>query len=343
VLSLDPDIIILDIGINDITQEIYPDSASMIADYDRQLKLLRAAGKHVIAMAIQQTLSTPIGSDANQIRLDVNEWLADEYENERSGFVFVDQTLTIVGSPSPYLISDGTHPNELGGYVVANDYLLPVLRTMISPGNYYDTDPTHENVMPDRGMLGTTGTKGTGVTGNVATNYNVTRTGASTIVASKEIINGSFEKQVFTITPISDASTIHQIRVQKTATTTLASMGLEPGDWVQQYLYVELSAWDYWSRAQTALIVGTSTTTTFTAYSMRYTAPTPNVLPSGGVAGWWISDPFQIPDDSTHARLNQVGSVINVFWFSPSTGTGVIKISQPIIRKMDDPRPLWNL
>jgi lysophospholipase L1-like esterase len=240
-LARHPDIMYLTFGINDIILNSSVDINTLISNYDLLLTKIRAAAIWAIAEEITPVTSVwiPDGDARLQVLHDFNTWLDGQETAGRSGLKVVHST-SVLGtgdrpSQSYWLRTDGLHYQDRGAYAVAHDALLPVLQSMVSSGTYYSTDQTAgSNLMPDKTLAGTTGTKGINVTGNVATNYSASvATGASTVVASKEDIDGTYAKQVFTIRPVSDANANHNLRLTKTANASLVSLGLAAGDWVK--------------------------------------------------------------------------------------------------------------
>lgn len=345
-----PDIIWLVFGVNDILYGGYSDANTLISLYDRMLKKLRRAGIWVVAATIAPVGAAILADGDARLAMIVafNAWLKGQATANRAGLkVFDVETILGVGRPSQsyWLQTDGLHPQERGCYAVAQG-LLAVLQSMVSPGAAFNIDPTVSNLMPNAGMTGTGGSK-TGVTGNVANNYNVNiSVGTSTVAASKETINGSYDKQVFTITPVNDGTTVHSLQFQQNSGVTLASLGLAAGDWIQGAMRFELSAWDYWVRANWAIFLSLSSSNKWTTTILRNnTSSGAYILPNGGLSYWAISEPLQIPSNPVvdTLRVNGGNAMLALSWLSAGSGTGTIKVSQPILRKVSDPRSAWKL
>jgi hypothetical protein len=246
--------------------------------------------------------------------------------------------------------SDLIHPSPRGMYAFVTTVLLPILQGMVSAGTYYVTDPADAgNLHPDKGMLGTSGTKSGAAptpTGNVANNYNVNRaTGTSVITCSKEVIDSNYEKQVIAIAPASDGTKVHAIRLQRITNLTLASMGIAAGDWLIFRQYVEMSAWDQWVQASaTFQLSAGSSTNTMSSFIMRPDVTTgADILPSGGFAGWFISDPIQVPAGTDTFRASQSANTLSLMWNSDGGGNGVVKLSKLGVQKVAAPYTAWKL
>ncbi|MGL4811240.1 MAG: hypothetical protein ACRCXM_05640, partial [Beijerinckiaceae bacterium] len=241
---------------------------------------------------------------------------------------------------------DGLHPTERGAYVSAQGKLA-ILQSLIAPGDYapVSRDPAVGNLMPNASYTGTSGTL-SNVSGVAATGLSIMRlAGTSTIAASKEAGDvAGFDKQVLTITP-GGAAGVEQVTVNQTANVTLASLGLVPGDWLQGLQFVELSPWDHWVQATWQILLGTSGTTRWTTGIGRTlnTTGTYRILPQGG-GFWLVSEPFQIGATDTHLRLSPTsGTMLSLRYMGNATGTGTAKISKPILRKVPNPKTVWNL
>lgn len=354
-----PDIVYLHIGENDINSGGNTDASPIIALLDQQLTKLRNAGIWVAIQTLMPRGVDETGANSlwptNDIRrtilADTNTWI--KAQDGREG-VKVCDTTAILGEMFPDLTLFGTdqiHPNPTGANAMAG-VLLPLLQGMVSSGNVSNLDPTVSNLWPGYGLLGTTGTKiGTGLSGTVAAGHVANLNagaGASSVVASKEVISGTLEKQVFVVTPGTDgnASRVHECRFTTSAAILLSSIGAVEGDWINSFVYVELSAWDYWlqvSLLNEAYAVGTAKLSASAGLANADSAT--QILPFGasGFSGWLKLCRWQVPVGSGSDRIRTEVRPIFFDWDKNGTGTGTIKISKPILRKMASPQPAWNL
>lgn len=341
-LARKPDIIYLDIGQNDIFY-LNLDASTLQGLYDLQLRQLNRAGVWVLASTVYPSLTYGPGTAQDNVRLAFNSWLKAQ-PALRTGLHVVDAD-TVLGTSVNLSYQDtasGGHLTDLGGYTVAANLVLPALQAMVTSGNHYDTNPADNNIFPSAtaGMLGTSGSKGSGVTGNVATGWSAFRNaGTSTIVASKEVISGALEKQVFTITPVSDATPTHIGTLRLTTSPTMTSLGLNVGDWIQFLWFIELSAWNYWLGHDVFLGADASGTAKMQSWANAVgTLPEP----ANALSFWSVGEPMQIPSGANNVSFG-TQSMLNYQWSSAGTGTGIIKVSQPILRKITDPRTAWHL
>lgn len=95
------------------------------------------------------------------------------------------------GAYATNMAGDGLHPTALGGYVWASKGSVPVLAKRIRTTDqrsfagiaYNATTAPYGNLLLNGLLLGTAGTKGTGVTGDVPTSHIVTREAGSIVTA----------------------------------------------------------------------------------------------------------------------------------------------------------------
>jgi hypothetical protein len=65
--------------------------------------------------------------------------------------------------------------------------------------------------------------------------------------------------------------------------------------------------------------------------------------PSLAWKGWLLSEPIQIPRGANIDTIKTSVAFAKIEFLKRASGTGTIKLSRPIIRKVPDPRPSWNL
>lgn len=340
-------IAVVEMGINDFVPARGNQPASVVisramASYDR----LRNAGIYVIAPGIIPVSSAWIpDGDPKLADLDTyNAFLAARAASDL-GFRYVDMTSVFgaaSGRPVAGLMRDGLHKTDKGSYLYAQ-LVNAVLAPMVTAGEFRSRDPLVSNSYPSFGLLGTGGTAGAGVTGLVATNFTAARaSGDATIVASKEVISGSLEKQVFVVTPGAATSRL-TMNLATASNPLLSTLGWAVGDWVQLTTTIELSAWDGWVRATGQVAAGTSAATLFNSILPRSQGSTANTLPTDGYALAFVSAPFQIPATSDRIRTSATGALLDCYVLGGASGIGTIKVSKPILRKITDPRTAWNL
>jgi hypothetical protein len=246
--------------------------------------------------------------------------------------------------------TDGVHPAPPAAYQAALA-VNSVLAGMISPGTTFDPDPRTTNLM-DGTLSGTTGTAGNGVMGSIADHWTATVTGGfagiaagSKVEASKEAMADDLEKQVFTITPIDDASpdSYHTLEFTYDPEISLADGQAVEGDWIEAIMYVEVSPWNAWVDISLELLLRDGWQARSRAQAMLPHDRHVQRWPSVGWKGWLLSEPVQIARGANIDTIRTSLSFARVEFLKGASGTGIIKLSRPIVRKIPDPRPDWNL
>lgn len=337
VIARHPQIVYLDIGLNDVRLGRTADQ--IIADLDREVSVLTSNGIWVVL----QTLTYP--KDGGQAFYaasvsQINDWI--KAQNGRPGVKPCDTT-AIDGTPSASADNFGgdmLHLSPAGARARAA-VVLPLLQSMVSPS----TDPATgaldvANIWPLKGFAGTSGTL-TNATGQVATGYNLSRvTGASSYVGAKETISAGNDWQVVTVTPNNNGTLLHSFGLRPVAQYTYAALGLAAGDWYELSVTVQLDDWAGWTVAngdqQTASLYAegydSTLATAYTSYSNLSGMPGKTVR---------LSITGQVP--SSGDRFRWTNRMILLFHRSDTGGTGVAKIGEPVLRKIANPVTKWSM
>lgn len=348
VVARNPGIVYLDIGTNDISSGSGVTSAEQVIErLDRQLTLLRNAGIWVVIQTITDRGAWPEGDEHQTMVAETNVWI--KAQAGRSGVRVCD--ITGIGFNYPLFDTslfgaDVLHPNPKGGKAIKG-VLLPILQEMVSPGETWNLDPADGNIWPSHGLLGTTGTiSATYGSGQVATGHRVTRNSGSAVsaVCSKEVIDATYEKQVITFTSLGGGARDENWRfVYGSSATLLTTLGLVEGDWFEMLMFVEFSASPLWNSIVLQAELYQSTT-------LRISSGTGFINPDDGTqdlplsegwSGWLRMMPTLVQGSVDRFRLDS--RPLSLDLNATAVGTGVLKISKPIIRKISDPRVAWNL
>lgn len=357
-LSLNPDIVVVDVGVNDINSSI-SDSATLIARMETQIALLLDAGKRVVWITptdrgVGASGGLWPGGDGRRTWLrDAIDWLKSQ--DGRGGGRFRVCDISNLGFNADgaggfnaaLFGADQIHPNPRGGRMKAGA-LLPVLQAMVQPGATYDPDPAAGNLWPAYSLKGTAGTRsGASITGTVATGYIVAaNTGTTGVACSKETIDANYDRQVLTFTPVNDgtANRIHVNHV-RAADINLATAGVAAGQWLEAFVHVELNAWAGWLGFNFVFEVYNGGT--FIAqHSGGLNNPDAAIdslpLESGGFAGWIPLTRFQAPTYGSPTIIRLSTRPIQFQTDKTAAGTGIAKISRPILRKVTSPITAWS-
>ncbi len=355
VASLRPGIVYLDIGTNDISSGAGVDSPrKMIERLDRQLSLLRNQGIWTVIQTITDRGPWPEGSEKASIVAGVNEWIKAQATREgvrvcdltHAGFNYPDFDATLFGG-------DVLHPNPKGAERMA-DVLLPILQDMVQAGDHMDLSETavlaSSNLWSDAAFASSSPAGGTGASGTRVSTLSISRASGDSVATCSIEAAENYKRQVVTFTPSGTptGNRHEEWRIARTAALTLSAVAITPGvDWLESGIHVELNAWEGWlsvywqmefynnANAQVFIARGGLQNADYTTQDLPFATE--------GFAGWLKIPPFQVPVgiDATTLRIATRPLVVNIN--RRVSGQGIIKISQPFLRKCADPRPAWNL
>lgn len=344
-----PDIVNIQIGLNDITRGRSLDQ--LRSDYDAQVAYFTNRGTWVVLNTIVWSSGMTAGSVALTKARALNAWIVAQAG--RAGVKVLDTIATDgpdSGISTSMFYDATTHPSDIMVRAKVRDNLLPLLQTMVASGETRNLNPLSGNLFSVPGIPGTGGTKtssgGGTATGNVATGMSVTKANnASSIVCSKEVIVSGSEKQVIVISPVADAGTVHSLTFRTSAALTLATAGLALGDWVEFIVPFELDDW-------AGFDVTSATPSASSAAAMLLSSGSSSVelfAVGANPTGRNFSTVARIvmrlmPELPLIDRFRFNSTLITVRWLGGATGTGTIKIGSPILRKLPiSPRGIWGL
>jgi lysophospholipase L1-like esterase len=360
VLARNPAIVYLQVGTNDINS--HESASSIERNLDRILRQLRAGNVWVLLSTIWPRSTAgvapwPAGDPRWRTRKDVNEWINSQRGREGVRIVDANQSLTDMSAPSGEeewrtgYSSDGVHPGPAAAYHAALA-IDTVLAEMISSGSTFATDPRLANLIPDGSLAGSAGVRTSGISGAMASNWSAALTTSdggpvahSTVEGSKEVIEEGLEKQVFLIRPANDAGASPYLILDWTYAPDirLDHTALSGDDWIQAALHVDVSAWDGWIDISMTLLLGDDGKMMLREDAMRPFDRSLQRWPASGWDGWLVSDPIRIPARTSINRIQTSRAFAAVAFRNTAQGTGTVKFSRPIIRKVPDPRREWNL
>lgn len=225
------------------------------------------------------------------------------------------------------LLQDGLHPTSVGTYGEVVGYLLPAIRSLIRPGLYL---PDRSSNLFPFDFSTTGGTVSNGVMGTAPTGMFIGRTagtGSTTGVASK-IVEGGVNKYQIALTPGGAANETFRLGFG-TSGATFQSIAMASG-WARLGFYVEAPT-DYPIPILNAIFYRDNTTSIL-SYGGKGQAGATGAAFNGGNR-WIVTEAIPIvgPTASLLARLD-IGIQGNV------AGSPVVKISEPFIVQVPDPR-----
>lgn len=347
-LARNPGILFIHAGDNDIQGG--RSAVAIIADLDSLLTQIRNAGVWTILSTL---LPVWPGWTAAQstIHGKVNTWILAQ--SGRDGVKVADmravwpnhQSLlarTINQTDQPYYDA----PNYPAARRAADSVIAPLLAAMVRAPSVDILDPTLGNLIPNYAFAGATGSKGAGVSGQVATGWVLNRMrGQSVAVASLEAVGATGRnKQVVTVDAI-DTDDRNQFFRFSFPTLNFSTIGVADGDWVQQVVPIEIDAWTGWTSISPKIdMQGGRRFIANHAVTMVYSGSTTWNAPVYVGAGAFVlaSEPTQVLPSAglTSFRTTEF---MDIHFDGVRGGTGKLKIGNPILRKISDPRPAWNL
>jgi len=192
VLALDPRPAFCTVlaGTNDLTQG--RTSAQIIASLDDIYTALTDAGIIVFAFTVPPSDTEYDATETTRLHA-VNDWIKAQ-PRARNG-VYVTDAHTILtakaapdGGPITGVLADEAgvhiHPTSKGAALVGAG-LAQIMAPLFPPVDVFPGPGNPNNLGPGPFMVGTGGSKGAGVTGNVATGWDASPIGACSVVASK--------------------------------------------------------------------------------------------------------------------------------------------------------------
>jgi Lysophospholipase L1 and related esterases len=346
VAPMRPDVVLLSVGTNDLNS--FSPAAVVRRNLRRQIAEITATGAIVIVTTIRPRGALGRGAWAMPdqardtryaARREVNDWLLAQH----GGRVLVADVNTYLEDPSsrgggggdwlPELTPmDGVHPDALAAWAEARA-LLPILRTLVAPGNVYGTDPLAPgNLLPNGGFTGTTGLVGWGADGHCASGWAIARRSGDARVHAYTTVEDGIGKQVLEFTPGYHDSTF----VLRTDPLLVPLTGLPPGSWLRFHLAQEVSAHPGWLAYNPRLLIARRDRTWSTVAGALETVAGER-LPDAGWSGWPATHPVRLSPDDVAAACS---ILITVAGGVP--GTPVLRFSRAQLRRVPDPRPAWH-
>lgn len=348
-ISKRPNLVYLAIGTNDIAQVVEPVSYdTIVANIEEICSQLVEAGIIVILATVHPRSTATWGADttARNKYNRVNSWIRRVAARMDGVYIhdaakYLTNLSSADGEPiTGVLKSDDIHLTPKGAYLsgvklgelIGKIFPGPILGNSGAADDAYDAaDNPDGNLLTGRRMLGTGGTVGAGVTGSVATGWTLARTTGSTVtcVASKETDPDLGDVQVMTFTLPGGGASNDVFMLTGAATT-----GPVENDWVQGGCHIDVGATP--NLVSCEILMRNAIATGHAAYAFRqdnYSYPFPEV----DFAGPIITEPFPVP-----ATPGAWTWRLEMRFPAANTGTVVIKAADAFLKRIDDPRPVWE-
>ena len=326
----------------------------VIGKLDEGLKKIRAAGKWCIFTTIWPR--SDFDAAKNNIRQAVNAWI--KAQAGRDGVVGIMDAEAVLApggvlDQSMYQVDAGArvHLSPKGCFLVARDFLNPLIAQAVAAGSAFNKDQTVSNLLPATvyNLTGTGGLK-PGGTGAVADGCRIGRSrGAGTYVAAKETISSGVFKQTFTFTSSGSDTLVNGFDFSLPAITAANIVGgalPAAGTWLRAHIAYEVLTAAEAVPITTLILKLTDSAAAADRAAVRAlfdSFSTYGFLPHAGPdrSGWLSTPPLQIPADITFDQINLVAQTY-IDGRIAQTVNPQIKFSKPILRAVTDPRPAWG-
>lgn len=228
------------------------------------------------------------------------------------------------GEVNTAYVYDTLHLNAAGAQV-SGALLGTIINGVIEPGTFFNRNAV--NLVPNPAMTGTAGTKSDGVSGNVATGWNVNHDGAVTgnvTAVCAKINNDTVQEIVFT----SDGggATVEGFPISMVPTSVTV-----PDDqaWYQWFVPVEFDASVLW-RQQYLYVEALPSGSVQTGHRSLDEA-TPLIA---AWSGWFVTEAIQIPSGTTSIR-----GLMRIVLDEAQAGTATMRILPgAMLCQVSDPR-----
>ena len=363
-LSYNPSAVFVRVGTNDIAAG--NSAATVQASIQTLINTLLGAGIKVVLSTIPPTgmwnTPTNLTDPRYAVRSAVNAWI--------NGLVAAGLTICDI---NPY-VEDFTSRGGAGGLWKASNYwvtsadsnhfgaqgayeaskaLVPALQSIIDAGSVITPDVG--NLFINSGLLGTAGARNpttagliTGPAGGatqIADSWRVSRssgTNSAAVETSKEVIDGSHEKQVVTFKP--GGSSLYENYVFEAFSAGSNNIALDASlavnDWIKFACRLEVPDWgNQWSGYQLTLSLYDASNVLIRIVTGLETLDLTNrTYPSGALDIWPETLPIQIAANAAKYRAQ----VVLYPRMNGAPSNGIIKISQPWLGKVPAPETFWS-
>lgn len=252
VISKNPDIVSIEIGTNDIKGGDGTTFATLTGNISKMIAANQAIGAETWLHTVWPRNNVDGGGGvdftANErlIRASVNSWI--RAQSTVRGVTVIDHDRRLCNAAGDMITGytyDGLHLNATGAYYVSDGMIEslygqtppPLLGINADAYNVYDaTYNVYGSILTNGVMAGTSGTAGTGVSGNVATGWTIKRATGSDVTAVASKITRTFsnnttmagQRLVITTTGAGTSDDIIRCRSNSdsAAITTMVANGL---------------------------------------------------------------------------------------------------------------------
>ncbi len=236
------------------------------------------------------------------------------------------------GEADVAVLRDGAHLAALGGFR-AQKSAAEAMARIVAKGIWFDPDPRAANLLERGSFRGTDGVTGLGVSGRVATGWqvsNINGAGQAVIVNVSMEPAANADRAVLVLTCVSSgggaAGTVNNIRL---APVTPPVSGFVPADWLQGFFEIEHIAGGPGVSVSAALGSGNLFSPNI---SVRDLSGQTGETPVRGAHRRWLITPRMQVD-----RRPDIKAQLDLQVRADIAGTTVLKVSAAILRKVGSP------
>lgn len=149
------------------------------------------------------------------------------------------------GSAYPWALYDNVHLTTRGAFASGYHSLGDIIAEIVGPGTWFDDDPFTGNLITNGGLVGSTSSAVTGpeITGVGPTGWSATNSGTTNIVTAAASLEANADSGgqnwVFDVSSTGAGTNNFEVIVVRPPAMSVASLGLQPTDYVQFWLEVE--------------------------------------------------------------------------------------------------------
>lgn len=345
--ALNPDLVIIDNGTNETGSDTFEE---ITANTETIIKAFTNKGTPVIVLPIlaRALSSWPDGSVQRQMALQVNQWKREYCRQHRNVYFFdwnehwIDQSNSD-GEPKTGYSNDGIHFNVAGAFYVGRalyNYLaqfLPLAQPSISsPDDVYAADNLKGAFNLNPMLLGTGGTDGTGVVGDVPDGHVVDRSGGGGVTATTAITTDDNGKRWCEITFVPGGAAEELFFFRNGPSDSPHTF--DGGTFVEGSIDVKVDAYAGYKQisllAQSRLSGGGSGTAA--NGNREFNDGGLQSLPNEAWEGTIKTPKMELEADSVGVRFRLEMTIDGAVAGSPK-----ISVSRPALRMCDDPKDVW--
>lgn len=362
VFNMNPDVVVLNIGTNFGPPEDGPNATQTIATIASIVSQLAGVnqrdGNGIIRLVIgtirpRAVTAAPSGlfsieiRPADRVRIETINAYIRTLDNDSTIFVWDPEPDLLDPNPSApllagscyrWVVRDGVHLAPRGAFESSRSLELTLDR-ILKDGTWFNSDPTVSNAVTNGALTGTSGTAGTGTSGDVPDNFTLFNvSGASSIItAVSTAASGNWQIAVSSVGGSSSSSNSQVVRGYSSA-IDVAAQGWTSTTWVKMFVEVAVSGTQVLGALHADLVNGAGNNSN--VLLSQAIGPTLQNRATEDFAhepwsGWLETTAQQVGSATALAARIDIEPLIN------RAGDTVVTIKKVIVREVDNPRTLF--